>query len=522
MLLFLTTAEILLLFETKTGFRILGVSSFQHLKNLFETEGAVNIPPGHYVLEPDEAPISLRSGQRVFAQGAHFAFPREAAEQTRWVYFSGVDLKDFHWEGGRFSGYCFDPGRVENPWGPAVSSRGILVKTTEQGDCGNLTFEGLEAEGLCGAVISVWGKHAPGTNREVLNYAENVSVRNCNFHYSGKFMWDYGYLWQILGWPESATPEEICIADQYFPEEFLDREAHWDQTNDRIHVKDPSAWTDVCVFGPEAAEDERGIRRIGNLIHGKQYFVCRKGEDWIQLAETPDGPPLDLGEAGGPIRVIQNLQEAYMGLFSPHGSGPGKGAIDLTACRGIRMTGNRLSAGGDTMHIHSSRDSIISNNHITGSRMGAFFLSEWCGHTTVTGNLVEGTRGSRVLSIEKSNTDCVVTGNTFRGGGRGSWINQPRNLILENNLFLQNTGKCEPDPRLGRRTFLTGGYESWAEMYFTTHEPGASYGPVILRGNLIESGPAAAAAVVFQLGWKDILMEGNQIVGPTREVQWKR
>jgi len=32
-----------------------------------------------------------------------------------------------------------------------------------------------------------------------------------------------------------------------------------------------------------------------------------------------------------------------------------------------------------------------------------------------------------------------VVGNTFRNGGRGSWINQPQGLILSGNVFINNT-----------------------------------------------------------------------------------
>ena len=102
-----------------------------------------------------------------------------------------------------------------------------------------------------------------------------------------------------------------------------------------------------------------------------------------------------------------------------------------------------LSALGDTMHIQRCRDIVFADNHIIGSRMGAFFLAEFCRNATVTGNLIDGTNGSRVMSVEKSCEDITITGNTFRNGGRGSWINQPKNFILANNIFVNNTTKGE-------------------------------------------------------------------------------
>ena len=50
-----------------------------------------------------------------------------------------------------------------------------------------------------------------------------------------------------------------------------------------------------------------------------------------------------------------------------------------------------------------------------------------------------------------------IVGNTFRNGGRGSWINQPRNFVLADNIFANNPTKSGPDPRRGRRSFVTGG-----------------------------------------------------------------
>jgi nitrous oxidase accessory protein NosD len=213
---------------------------------------------------------------------------------------------------------------------------------------------------------------------------------------------------------------------------------------------------------------------------------------------------------------VSQLFHATLALYAPSGSGPGKGAFDLVGCEKIIVRGCRLSALGDTMHIQKSRGVLFTGNHITGSRMGAFFLAEYCQDATITGNTVDGTNGSRVISVEKSCADVTIVGNTFRGGGRGSWINQPRNFILADNVFINNTTKCEPDPRRGRRSFLTGDYERYAELYFTTYEPGARYGPVSVRGNLFTSGPAAQHAITFAPGGDTIVVKDNVFAGPVR------
>jgi hypothetical protein len=150
--------------------------------------------------------------------------------------------------------------------------------------------------------------------------------------------------------------------------------------------------------------------------------------------------------------------------------------------------------------------------------MGAFFLAEYCKNATVCGNTVDGTNGSRVMSVERSCEDVTIVGNTFRNGGRGSWINQPRNFILADNVFVNNTTKCEADPKRGRRTYLTGEYEQYPELYFTTYEPEGRYGNVIIRGNIFVTGPEAAHAITFADGGDSVVIEGNIFSGPVRSL----
>ena len=167
------------------------------------------------------------------------------------------------------------------------------------------------------------------------------------------------------------------------------------------------------------------------------------------------------------------------------------------------------------MHIQRCHGVVFAGNQITGSRMGAFFLAEYCKNATITGNLVDGSNGSRVMSVEKSCENVTIVGNTFRGGGRGSWINQPKNLILQGNLFINNTTKGEHDPWRGRRSWKTGDWEQFPEMYFTLHEEDGQYGPVILRDNIFTTGPEAAAAIHFERNGKSILVDGNVFRGAT-------
>jgi nitrous oxidase accessory protein NosD len=221
-------------------------------------------------------------------------------------------------------------------------------------------------------------------------------------------------------------------------------------------------------------------------------------------------------QGGEGLSLVHNLQATFWALYAPVGAGPGKGAFDITGAKDVRVTGCRLSALGDTMHIQRCRNIVFANNHIIGSRMGAFFLAEFCQNATITGNLIDGTNGSRVMSVEKSCEDVTITGNTFRNGGRGSWINQPKNFILANNVFVNNTTKGENDLRRGRRSYENGEPRRFPELYFTLHEEDGSYGPVIVRDNVFQLGDSAPdEAVTFAPNGRDLQMSGNTFPGRT-------
>ena len=169
--------------------------------------GKVTIPPGDYDLDGAD-PIPLSSRTTVFAYGARFHLPEKLGDQARAVVFAGENLRDFRWFGGHFRGSVFDPSRTSNTWEPNANTRGIVITTTPGGETANLTFRDITSDGLAGAVITVMGVEKKGSDREIDNYARNVTIENCTLKRSGKFMWDYGYLWQITVWPEDYNDAE--------------------------------------------------------------------------------------------------------------------------------------------------------------------------------------------------------------------------------------------------------------------------------------------------------------------------
>jgi hypothetical protein len=334
-------------------------------------------------------------------------------------------------------------------------------------------------------------------------------------------MWDYGYLWQIMTWPEEYQPWEVERAAKYFHMNHVRANVRMDDGDDRVRIDNSSKPVKVS----ESAEPQFALTFTGrnlpkNIKRGRQYFVVESTKDFIRIAETPRGTPIRFeGDGGEGCAIIHNLAATYLGAYAPIGSGPGKGSVDISSAKDIRITGCQLSALGDTMHVQRSQNVVFANNHILGSRMGAFFLAEFCKNATITGNLVDGTNGSRVMSVEKSSEDVTITGNTFRGGGRGSWINQPKNFILQGNIFVDNTTKGEPGMKRGRRSYQTGEPVRFPEIYFTVWEKDGSYGPVTVRDNIFVLGDSVdAESVTFAAGGHDIQMTGNTFQNKTTPI----
>lgn len=490
--------------------------------------GTVVIPPGDYFVS-GEKPVPLGSRTTVSAYGARFHLPEKLGDQARVVVFSGENVRDFNWFGGHFTGRCFDPKRDDNTWEPNANTRMILITTSPGGRTENLTFRDISSERIAGAVVSVHGAARAKSGSEVETFARNVTVENCTLLESGKFMWDYGYLWQITVWPEEHSPQERAMAAKYFRNDLILGPVKMAAGDDRVFFDNAKLLPVSQVYeGRDAGRGRDSVCFFGdtlpaNVVRGRQYFVVESTKEFVRVAEKPLGKPIRFKTAAGPrAKLISRLAGAHPGLYAPTGSGPGKGGVDITCSQGVRITGCKLSALGDTMHVQRCHNVVFANNQILGSRMGAFFIAEFCKNVTVTGNTVDGTNGSRVMSVEKSAEDVTIIGNTFRNGGRGSWINQPRNLVLQGNIFINNTTKCERDPRRGRRTFLTGGYETYAELYFTTHEPGGRYGNVIVRDNIFVTGPEASHAIRFQSGGDTLLVTGNVFRGGTRAIEVER
>ncbi len=478
------------------------------LMQLLSKPGTVTIPAGDYHLEGTK-PIPLSSNTTVFAHGARFILPKKLPDQARIILFSGENISNLTWMGGEFIGNVFDPARQTNDWEPNANTKGIEITTSQPGATHDLLFREIRSEGMAGAVIGVHGLPDRKSESNVSAFAERVALESCTLLRSGKFMWDYGYLWQIVTFPESFEPWEVERAHRYFRSDLL-HTVTFAENSDRLLVDNANGnLKRSSSDAPAQAITLIGSNLPPELVRGRQYYITEAGPDFIRVANTPDGPAIRCSRSGDG-RIARDVFSHYLAAYAPKGSGPGKGAFDIVAARDVRVTGCQLSALGDTMHIQRCENVIFANNHIIGSRMGAFFLAEYCRNASITGNLVDGTNGSRVISVEKSCVNVTMTGNTFRQGGRGAWINQPVNFVMTGNLFINNTQKNDPDPRVGRIAYQNGKPGAFPELYFTLHEENGSYGPVIVRNNVFQLGEhCPQEAVTFAPNGHDIVFEDN-------------
>ncbi|MBK8093599.1 MAG: right-handed parallel beta-helix repeat-containing protein [Verrucomicrobiaceae bacterium] len=476
------------------------------LAALLAKSGVVTIPAGDYHLDGTQ-PIPLRSNTTIMAHGARFLLPESLPDKARVVLFAGENIAHFAWHGGEFIGHVFDPAKKDNTWEPNANTKGIEITTTIAGGTHDILFRDVKSNGIAAAVIGVHGKYGTKSESEVEHYAERVTLDSCTLLRSGKFMWDYGYLWQIMTFPESYQPWEVERAKKYFRTDLIREVAFSGDLVKFDNTIKPIAIS--ATDEPKEALTFMGNELPKNILRGQQYFVAESTPTHIKIAEKPGGAPIRFTSDGSGTLAF-NISATYLSAYAPTGSGPGKGTFDIVGARDVRVTGCQLSAIGDTMHIQRCKNIVFANNHILGSRMGAFFLAEYCQNASITGNLVDGTNGSRVISVEKSCTDVTMTGNTFRGGGRGAWINQPVNFIMTGNVFINNTTKNDPDPRLGRIAFQTAQPGHFPELYFTLYEPGATYGPIIVKDNIFHLGPhCPEEAVTFAPNGHDLVFTGN-------------
>ena len=207
------------------------------------------VEPGKYFID-DVRSIPLTEKTCVYAVGAEFYFPQDLGKYPHRAMFQGKNISDFYWQGGKFYGYVYNPLSIVNAWEPCACTKCIEIIRTPDGISKNIRMDKVNALDVAGAVVSVCGTfyEASGKRYPVVN----VDVTDCSFENSGKFMWDYGYLWQRIVFPEYHEKEETENAYRYMPASLISDEIAFDGTS--IFVKNfpkeiEKEGDTVCFFG---------------------------------------------------------------------------------------------------------------------------------------------------------------------------------------------------------------------------------------------------------------------------------
>ena len=484
------------------------VSCFETAKKCGENVQII-IPPGEYHLNATE-PVELFSCLSVFAEGASFYFPENMDFPKHRTMFLGTDIQNFFWQGGAFYGFVYDVPPALSRWRPDACSRGIAVQTSEHGVTSNLCFRNIKGKNCAGSVVSVYGCSGSPKNR-----AKNIEVFNCQFENCGKFMWDYGYLWEKMVFPEHFSAAEYETALQYLPDKNISGAVTF--CGEYIQVENMPAIKYDARF-PRDNISFFGSNLPPEIKKGTVYFVLHEEQGKVWFSEQVNGSPCRTSiPANCSCRLFRNMFDVFHWTYAPVEQGPGKGAVDLVCCQNLNVSNSEFSANGDSMHIKDSSEVVFSNNRIAGSRMGAFFLAFDCDHVTATGNVVNGTNGSRVLTVERGCHEIVISDNVFSGGGRGCWFNSNENLILTGNVFDSNVLKGVPEFGKGRRSPFSGAFEKYPELYFA--HGGKGYGNIIIKSNIICATPTnTESSVLFQSMGHDIIMSDNIFRSGTSKV----
>lgn len=466
--------------------------------------------------------ITLPSNCTVDATAAKFvipaAMPTNAFNYPRNRIFITGGISNFVWQGGSFEGSVFDKYSAlgtNQGYRPEMEVPLFLFNTTSVTNTpSNVSITGLRMKNWPGNALRFYG--SPGVfgleGFVTTAYASNLVVSDCVFDNVGGFQFDYGWQWQVLTFDTNYSASTIQIADAYMP------------AASKIGAVTMASGTSLVAFDndptlvPIAPSDARdhvvtfyGTTLPSNITRGLQYFVVGSSASGIQVSATFGGPAITFASSSSGAKMLFNMTKAwYEALGEP---GVFSGTVAVYDAQNVRYTDNYQRSPGDGHQFWRTTRGVMSGNTINSAAMGALFLADQCSDWSVTGNTVDGSFGSRTISCEFGSTNIVFSGNTFRGGGRGVWINRPMRLVMSNNTFDRMNLKTTPDWFNGRITFITGTWEQFASIYVTSRD-GTPFGSISFTGNIMNSELAATAFSLFATG-TNLVFANNTFTGVT-------
>ncbi|HSJ05079.1 MAG TPA: nitrous oxide reductase family maturation protein NosD [Longimicrobiales bacterium] len=172
-------------------------------------------------------------------------------------------------------------------------------------------------------------------------------------------------------------------------------------------------------------EERHLIRVIADSVVIRGLHLTNAGVSFVR-----DHAAIEFLDVRGCVAEDNRLEDNFFGIYLARATGC------VVARNVITASGDREVTSGNGIHLWSSSDAVIENNHIAGQRDGIYL--EHVQGTTIRGNTSEDNLRYG-LHFMFSNDNSYV-GNAFRRNGAGVAVMYARRVTIRDNVFEDNWG----------------------------------------------------------------------------------
>ena len=279
--------------------------------------------------------------------------------------------------------------------------------------------------------------------------------------------------------------------------------------------------TDVQFLGGEIAGKRNawapsvniaGVRITGNSarVGVRDMFIHDLSSNGIGVFGPSDESPIQ--DVVVTNTIVRNCCNVYVDYLQP-GAGPARGSrredqggIAFYHVESFVVHGCSLEdSTSDGTHFYRCRHGQFTDNKVTGSQMGGYFL-EGCQGVLASGNLIRE-NGSRGVTIERDSRDCTLVHNVVEHSGReGLWAPDVCGCLVANNVFRENGRKDDNGLDSEIKVEETDKYETVTEDFRITD-------------NILYTTASQDTAVWITSGARGIVVENNSMRGPVRTIR---
>jgi hypothetical protein len=279
--------------------------------------------------------------------------------------------------------------------------------------------------------------------------------------------------------------------------------------------------TDVQFLGGEIAGRRTawaqsvniaGIRITGNSarIRVQDMFIHDLSSNGIGVFGPTDESPIK--DVFVTNTIVRNCCNVYVDYLQP-GAGPARGSqredqggIAFYHVESFVVHGCSLEdSTSDGTHFYRCRHGQFTDNKVTGSQMGGYFL-EGCQSVLASGNLIRA-NGSRGVTIERDSRDCTLIHNIVEQSGReGLWALDVSGCLVASNVFRENGRKDHKGLDWEIKIEETDKYETVTEDFR-------------VAGNILYTAASQDGAIWITSGARAIVVENNSMRGPVRTIR---